>query len=138
MMIGRVGYDNWLIYYCRSNNIKVIDASEVVTAIHQNHNYSHLAKGKTEAWTGIEAQSNIALAGGYDNIFTIIDADWRFTSKGLVKNRCRGNLRRLVKVFLILRKDSVLGKLGLFSLRAVRYLLDNIYTLLGRGNISRR
>lgn len=104
MVVGRAGYDNWLIYFCRSNNIPVIDASDVITAVHQNHDYSHLAKGKKEAWTGSEAQKNLSLFGKGDLIFTIKDADWRLTLKGIIKNRCRGNWYRFLKVSLLLHK----------------------------------
>lgn len=117
MVVGRAGYDNWLIYYCRSKGINVIDATEVVIAIHQNHDYSHLMRGMDEAWTGSEAQSNITLSGGYDHIFTIKDADWRLTPRGIVKNRCRGDWYRFLEVYLIFHKGSVWGSASLFSLR---------------------
>ena len=38
--VGRVGWDNWLIYNIRSLKIPVIDATSVISAIHQNHNFS--------------------------------------------------------------------------------------------------
>lgn len=117
MVVGRAGYDNWLIYSCRSKGITVVDASDVVTAVHQNHDYSHLAKGKDEAWTGSEAQSNITLSGGYDHIFTITDADLRFTLEGIVKNRCRGDNYRFLEVYLILHKGSAWGSASLLGLR---------------------
>ncbi len=126
LIVGRASYDNWLIFYCRSNGIKVIDASEVITAIHQNHDYSHLKKGKEEAWSGSEAQNNLSLAGGYDSIFTIVDADMRLTEKGLVKNYCRGNFYRFFEVKMILNKDSGWGRWGLFGLRTANHFFKRI------------
>ena len=35
--IGRPGYDNWLIWRARSQGIPVVDATQTVTPIHQNH-----------------------------------------------------------------------------------------------------
>ncbi|MBI5492387.1 MAG: hypothetical protein HY893_05595 [Deltaproteobacteria bacterium] len=126
LIVGRASYDNWLIYYCRSNGISVIDASDVVTAIHQNHDYSHLKKGKEEAWSGSEARNNFSLTGGYDTIFTIIDADMRITEKGLVKNYCRGDLYRFFEVKMILNKDSGWGRFGLFGLRTANSLFKRL------------
>jgi hypothetical protein len=39
--IGRTAGDNWLIYRSRSLGAIVIDATETVTAVHQNHDYAH-------------------------------------------------------------------------------------------------
>ena len=39
-IIGRPGYDNWLIWKARRSLIPVVDASESVKAIHQNHYYN--------------------------------------------------------------------------------------------------
>ena len=39
-MIGRPGYDNWLIWYARRNFIPVIDLSKEVSVIHQNHHFN--------------------------------------------------------------------------------------------------
>ena len=38
--IGRPGYDNWLIWNARRHFIPVIDASNYLKVIHQNHNYN--------------------------------------------------------------------------------------------------
>ena len=39
-VIGRPGYDNWLIWKARRNLIPVIDASKEILAVHQNHGYN--------------------------------------------------------------------------------------------------
>jgi len=38
--VGRPGYDNWLIWKARRSLIPVVDASESVKVIHQNHYYN--------------------------------------------------------------------------------------------------
>lgn len=43
--IGRTAWDNWLIYRARARGAAVIDATQVVTAIHQNHDYTHVPGG---------------------------------------------------------------------------------------------
>lgn len=130
LVVGRAGYDNWLIYYCRANRIMVIDASEAVKIAHQNHDYKHLSGGQEEAWSGAEASSNLALSGGYDYVFTLIDTDWRMLVDGtVVRNRCRGNLYRFAEVYMILRKEKIWGKAGLFGLRSAHFLYKRIPVL---------
>lgn len=42
--IGSPGWDNWMLYKARSLKVPVIDATGVVTAIHQNHYRPHHRK----------------------------------------------------------------------------------------------
>jgi hypothetical protein len=41
-VIGRPQWDNWMIYHARQQGWLVVDASQSVLAIHQNHDYRHL------------------------------------------------------------------------------------------------
>ncbi|MFH1135484.1 MAG: tetratricopeptide repeat protein [Pseudomonadota bacterium] len=59
--IGRCAWDNWLVYDPIQRGVPVIDAGEAVTAVHQNHDYSHAPGGTEEVWQGTEAQRNRAL-----------------------------------------------------------------------------
>jgi hypothetical protein len=72
--VGRAMWDNWLVFGARSRRIPVIDATAVVTAIHQNHDYSHRLGGVQEVWYGPEARQNRALAADMLYPFTIDDA----------------------------------------------------------------
>jgi len=85
LAVGRAGWDNWLIYRARFLKIPVIDASQVITAIHQNHDHSHSPWGKKNKAIGPEHDRNIKLAGGFANMMTLMDADWVLTQKGLKK-----------------------------------------------------
>lgn len=82
---GRPGYDNWLVYRARFLGIPVIDATEMVTVIHQNHDYSHSPYGRKGKVAGPETQKNLKLAGGFSNMCTLRDADWILTASGLTK-----------------------------------------------------
>lgn len=84
--VGRPGWDNWLIYKFRFLKIPVIDASQTVTAIHQNHSHSYL-QGVKDFWEGPESKENLKLVGGYSRIFTIQDANWVLTDKGFKKRK---------------------------------------------------
>jgi len=81
--VGRPGWDNWLIYHIRCLKIPVIDATEVITAVHQNHVYSHSPWGKRTRVEGPEMERNLKLAGGYSNLLTLREADWLLTSQDL-------------------------------------------------------
>lgn len=60
--VGRGGWDNWMIRHALDLEYPVIDASQMIVAIHQNHDYDHLRGGREEAYLGTEAQRNRELA----------------------------------------------------------------------------
>lgn len=76
------GWDNWFIYRFKSIGIPVIDASEVITVIHQNHDRPHLKKIKS-VWKEKEGKEELRLAGGFSHMCTLRDADWVLTSESL-------------------------------------------------------
>ena len=73
--IGRLMWDNWLIYDARRRKLPVIDATRIVTAIHQNHVYSIQMKATHGGWNWEhpETKRNLELAGGHDNSYNIDD-----------------------------------------------------------------
>lgn len=81
--IGRTVWDNWLIYQARSQGVAVIDATQIVMAIHQKHDYSHIKGGECEAYEGQEANQNWQLAGGPQYAFDLRDATHRLTKGGI-------------------------------------------------------
>lgn len=81
--IGRPGWDNWMIYRARSMKAPVIDATRVITAVHQNHDYSHHPQGTAGVWEGPEKMRNVELMGGIDHAFTIEHATRILTSRGI-------------------------------------------------------
>ncbi len=62
--IGRTAWDNWLVMAPNKAGVPVVDGTHFITAIHQEHDYGHVAGGRQEAWTGIEAARNRSLVGG--------------------------------------------------------------------------
>ncbi len=65
--------------------VPVVDATQVVLAIHQNHDYSHHPGGQTGLWKDVEAQQNQALLGK-GHFATIDNATHLFTPSGLRPN----------------------------------------------------
>jgi glycosyltransferase involved in cell wall biosynthesis/MoaA/NifB/PqqE/SkfB family radical SAM enzyme len=65
--LGRTVWDNWLVLDPNRRGIPVADGTEYITAVHQDHDYGHMAGGRQEAWHGTEAKRNRTLAGETDN-----------------------------------------------------------------------
>jgi len=85
LVIGRAGFDNWMMWYARSAGAHVIDASQVVVAIHQNHDYSHHPEGEKGIYEGEEARQNFAYMQGRFYA-TLENATHRLTPNGLRPN----------------------------------------------------
>lgn len=92
--IGRLAFDNWLLWKARSLGAALVDASEAVMAVHQNHDYSHHPQGQEGVWEGPEAKRNRELAGGWKHCYTLDDATHRLTDAGLRLNLSRKYFRR--------------------------------------------
>ncbi|WP_193195854.1 hypothetical protein [Nostoc sp. MG11] len=85
--VGRGYWDHWIFDYAHKLKIPVVDATHVVTAIHQNHNYNHLSGGRGAAYVkGNEAKQNAKLAGNI-HITSGYAATWKLTPLGLKKRK---------------------------------------------------
>ena len=83
-IIGRPGYDNWLIWNIRRRLLPVIDASEIINAVHQNHDYNfHNVKNRKGRDTGNETKVNIKLHKG--KLLNILDATYKIVSNEIIK-----------------------------------------------------
>ncbi len=85
LVIGRAGFDNWMMWYARSAGAHVIDASQVVAAIHQNHDYSHHPEGEKGIYEGEEVRQNVAYMQG-GRYATLENATHRLTPRELRPN----------------------------------------------------
>jgi hypothetical protein len=89
MVVGRVHWDNWLVWKAQEAGCAVVDASDAVIAAHQNHDYGYHPWGKQGVWNDEEAGNNYRLAGGWRHLRTIADA-----SEVLLAEPLRANRRR--------------------------------------------
>jgi hypothetical protein len=71
--VGRAGWDNWMIYWARWQGWPVVDISQAVMVVHQNHDYGHLPGG-VRHYQLPETGINIRIGGGRRTIFTLKDA----------------------------------------------------------------
>ncbi len=83
--LGRAGWDNWMIFAGRARKIPVVDVTQRVTIIHQDHDYAHLPGGQPHYHLP-ESDENVRLSGGQETIFTLSEADW-FYSNGAYRRK---------------------------------------------------
>lgn len=88
-VIGRPGWDNWLIWFAISAGLSVVDVSQDVCAVHQNHDYSYHPEGESGVWQGEEAQENYRLLENGSKFRTLESAVYVLRSGQL-----RGNYAR--------------------------------------------
>ncbi|MGC2830540.1 MAG: hypothetical protein WB994_12950 [Candidatus Acidiferrum sp.] len=89
LVIGRVFWDNWTVWKALETGKPVMDVSQAVLAVHQNHDYGHHPQGKHGVWYGEEAGANYRLAGGWKHLRTIADANKVLGTEGLKPNTAR-------------------------------------------------
>ena len=97
--VGRAGWDNWMIYKGRVEQIAVIDATSAITVIHQNHDFSHFPDGKIHRLQP-ESVENLDLAGGRHTVFTLYDANYKINNEKVPRIRLnRWKLMREISIF---------------------------------------
>ena len=77
--VGISGWDSWLVYQTKRLKIPFIDATLLITAIHQNHLPRHQKQLSYEQ----EKTENFKLAGGQINMMSLREADWILTKDGI-------------------------------------------------------
>jgi len=88
--IGRVGFDNWLVWRASADGAKVVDVTRAVRPLHQRHDYGHLRGGREASrHESPEGRRNLDLVGGKDRLYTRFDATHLLTPRGLRRNRLR-------------------------------------------------
>jgi hypothetical protein len=89
LVVGRVFWDNWLVWKALDLRKPVVNASRFIVAVHQNHDYRHHPQGKDGVWNGQEARANYKLAGGWRHLRTIADSTQLLRANGLSPNSAR-------------------------------------------------
>jgi len=106
--VGRGYWDNWLMYAAVRCGARLIDATAMLTAVHQDHNYDHIADVAANSdiasvLDSREARHNLMLAGGERCLYTAYDATEILTSDGrfvstlhprLIRRRLKATVRR--------------------------------------------
>ncbi len=111
--VGRAGWDNWMIFHARWQHWAVVDATQAISIVHQNHDYAHLPGGIKHFYQP-ETAENVQMAGGRRSIFRLTDAT-HTVNKGELKRKPMGwhAFWREVEIFpLVCLHSRVLGWLS--------------------------
>jgi hypothetical protein len=84
--IGRTIWDQWLIYSAVSHGAPVVDLTQRVMIVHQNHSYA-TAGGLEAIEKSPEGRRNLELAGGYSHACNLWDAQYKLTRRGIRRRR---------------------------------------------------
>ena len=111
-VVGRPGYDNWLIWYARRNFIPVVDISEEVIVIHQSHHYNfHNLKNNPKIFDRNkipleeDGKKNMKLHG--DKVLNLLDADFSIVNDRIEKKTSKEYVyRNLGKLSIIFPEFS--------------------------------
>lgn len=117
LILGRAWFDQWLIKDARRREIPVVDITRIARAIHQNHEYLHIADGQRGAYWGEEARSNLAIYGGVPHTHTLLDVSHELLEDGRIQpvrfRRERAVVGRFFWKTLIQPTAGIRRKLGL-------------------------
>ena len=95
--VGRACWDNWMVFSAKHRGDPVIDATRAVLAVHQNHSYAHIqhaTDGKDWSYSGPEAERNRALAGGWNAVFSLYDANYLLVRGRIIRALTYQHLKR--------------------------------------------
>ena len=107
LLVGRGGWDLWVIADGRRKGFRVIDLSREVLVVHQNHDYSHRNVTFTEYSGDEEALWNVEfLPPGDKQDFTLYACDRYFREGRIRRNFARGDWKRFLTIEMNLRKES--------------------------------
>ena len=108
---GRMYWDRWLIFYAKALSISIINATETITAVHQQHYPNPNDHQYGEAKLGKEAKINGTLLGHRIYCLSIYDADFKLKKKGLEKpvNTLLKRLRNIEIRLIVASKRSMLA-----------------------------
>jgi hypothetical protein len=123
LVVGRAGWDNWMMYHGTTQPWPAVDVTADVVCIHQNHDYSHLPNGQRHHNLE-ESQVNVHLAGGWGHMYELIDVNLRLVSGQLRPQKYR--LARWVhKIELLVEPPDRQGRRWTFT-RWLRRLRNKV------------
>jgi hypothetical protein len=77
LAVGRCWWDQWTVWKASAEKVPVVDATGMVVAVHQNHDYSTHPQGWQGMFYGDGSKTNFERAGGWSRLHTIEDATHR-------------------------------------------------------------
>jgi hypothetical protein len=136
LVIGRNWWDQWLVWQAGAGGVPVVDATDEVCAVHQNHDYSYHPQGMAGVWYDEATRENFRQAGGWGHLHTMEDAKWRLTPGGISPNGwsrlapVKRRVRRTISAVRIFARARVWHPF-LDKTRSVRHALGLQESVLG-------
>ena len=101
-IIGRPGFDNWIIWNARRRFVPIVDTTEIVQVIHQNHHFKfHNLTADPKIIPEEEGNFNKKLHKG--RTLNILDSTYKFSEGEILRKTDKASrirsLQRLPKVF---------------------------------------
>ncbi|MCH2182971.1 MAG: glycosyltransferase family 8 protein [Mariniblastus sp.] len=85
--VGRGNWDNWMVHSAKQRDIPVVNLSQSLRAVHQEHDYTHTRQSRRECYaTGTEARKNQQLGGGR-HLISGSTSTWSLGKNGLQRLR---------------------------------------------------
>ncbi|PKN32948.1 MAG: hypothetical protein CVU61_15730 [Deltaproteobacteria bacterium HGW-Deltaproteobacteria-19] len=125
--VGRAFLDAWFLYKASIEGLRLIDGTQVVTALHQNHS-SIIGAGDARRVYHLfkddpEIRRNHDLCGMYPRTFSFLDARYVLTESGILS---KSLLRRM--------KGSILSTLSIIAYDILYPMYPYSYPLLWLGS----
>lgn len=99
-VVGRPGWDNWMIFNARRLKMPVVDATRACVVVHQNHDYRHIRSAyRANTYDGPEADHNLRIMDGNRTRFIMLDATHIMTENTLLPAWSPRYLERRVRTF---------------------------------------
>lgn len=125
--LGRCAWDNWLVMQPVKSGRTVIDGTQCITAIHQDHDYGHIQGNRHAAFHGIEAARNKAMLGPVDSSGFATGAKWMLTKDGRIIEKPASTARfddpefRRKRLHWLISQADKLERKGRKDLAAAKY-----------------
>ena len=128
LLIGRPGWDLWMIYNARKRNIKTIDLSFAVLPYHQNHDYAHKPNPNQDVLEDKEALLNLAeLPDDQKFLFTLLACNYRYENRRVNRNFARYDFNKYQTIERAMNKNRISRKLRLTKDRFVLRISQNTF-----------
>jgi len=134
LLIGRPGWDLWMIYNARKRKLKVIDLSLTVLPYHQNHDYAHKANPNKHVLEDEEALLNLSgIPDEYKFLFTLSACNYYYENRTISKNFGRDDFDKYEAVERAVNQNSFIFKLCLGKDKLVAKISQNIFLKMLRS-----
>jgi len=128
LLIGRPGWDLWMIYNARMRKLKVIDLSFTMLPHHQNHDYAHKPNPNRSVLEDEEALHNLSgIPDEQKFLFTLLACNYRYENRKISKNFARNDFDKYETVERAINENSFIIKVRLRANRLIFKISKNIF-----------